>query len=73
MIEEHLARKEFATTEQRVLGEVEKELTELSYNAEQHEKVRHRLAELGQYEEPRRRLEETDRLIGQENEFISRE
>jgi len=72
VIEEHLARKDFAPTEQEALREVEKELAELNYDAAQHETVRHRLAGLEQYEEPKRKLDEADRLIDQEKDFISR-
>ena len=35
---------------------------------QQHEQVRHRLTELEQYESPKRKLEEADRLISQERE-----
>jgi len=72
VIEEHLARKDFVPTEQVALREVEKELAELTYDAQQHEQVRQRLAELEQYEEPKRKLDEADRLIDQEKESISR-
>ncbi len=71
-IEEHLARKDFATLEQKALGELEGELAKLDYDAQQHEEVRQRLINLQQYEEPKRRLEEADRLINQEKEALSR-
>ncbi|MFC2003596.1 AAA family ATPase [Chloroflexota bacterium] len=72
VIEEHLAKKAFATTEQEALREVESELAELKYNAEQHEQIRQRLAKLEQYEAPRRKLDEADRMSNQEKEFLSR-
>ena len=70
-IEEYLARKDFAVNEQEALGELEKELVKLGYDSQQHEQVRHRLAELEQYEVPKRRLEEADRLCNQEREALS--
>ncbi|GAI38901.1 unnamed protein product, partial [marine sediment metagenome] len=41
-IEQQLARKDFALSEQEALGEVEGELARLDYNPQQHEQVRHR-------------------------------
>ena len=67
-IEEHLARKDFAPTQQEALNQLEGELAELGYDSQQHEQVRHRLAELEQYEEQKRKLDEADRLISQEKE-----
>ena len=71
-IEEHLAKKDFAILEQEALGELESELAKLDYDAQQHEQVRQRLINLEQYEASKRKLEEADRLINQEKEFISR-
>jgi exonuclease SbcC len=63
-----LARKDFATTEQEALSQVEQETAQLDYDSQQHEQVRQRLTELGQFESPKRKLEEADRLISQERE-----
>ena len=71
-IELHLARKDFATIEQEALGELESELAKLDYDSERHEQVRHQLTNLEQYENPKRKLEEADRLINQEKETASR-
>ena len=71
-IEEHLARKDFATTEQETLRELDSELAKLGYDAQQHEQVRHRLTNLEPYEGLKRKLEEADRLISQEKEAASR-
>jgi len=71
-IEEHLAKKDFAVLEQEALGEFEGELAKLAYDAQQHEQVRQRLINLEQHEASKRKLEEADRLINQEKEFISR-
>jgi exonuclease SbcC len=65
-IEERLARKDFAQSEQDALRQVEGELARLAYDAPQHEQLRQRLTELEPYEAPQRRLEEADRLINQE-------
>ncbi|MBA7697515.1 hypothetical protein ES703_106182 [subsurface metagenome] len=71
-IEKHLAGKDFANIEQRALEELEDELAKLDYDPQQHEELRQRLINLQQYEEPKRRLEEADRLINQEKEAASR-
>lgn len=67
-IEERLARREFATTEQQVLAEVEKELGTIAYDAEQHELVRDSLTGLEHFDQSRRKLDEADRLMNQERE-----
>ncbi|MDI6814534.1 MAG: SMC family ATPase [Dehalococcoidales bacterium] len=71
-IEQRLAKKDFATREQQALGELEGELAKLDYDSQQHEQVRLRLIDLEQYEAPKRKLEEADRLISQEKEAASR-
>ncbi len=70
-IEERLARKDFATTEQLALRKIEDELARLDYDAQQHDEVRQRRRTLEQYEEPKRKLEEADRLINQGKESAS--
>ncbi|MFC1861941.1 AAA family ATPase [Chloroflexota bacterium] len=71
-IEEHLARKDFATSEQEALRQLDGELVKLNYDPQQHEQVRYRLTGLEQYENPKRKLEEADRLINQEKDALSR-
>ncbi|MBI4188488.1 MAG: SMC family ATPase, partial [Chloroflexi bacterium] len=71
-IEERLAKKEFATGEQETLRQLENELARLDYDTRQHEQVRQQLTGLEQYESPKHRLEEADRLIDQEKEALSR-
>jgi exonuclease SbcC len=71
-IEQRLARKDFATIEQEALKELEDGLASLDYEPQQHEQVRQQLTGLEQYEASKRKLEEADRLINQEREFISR-
>ncbi|MBA7637488.1 hypothetical protein ES703_45133 [subsurface metagenome] len=71
-IEERLARKDFAPTEQEALLQLEDELAKLGYDPHRHEEVRQRLTNLEQYENSKRRLEEADRLIKQEKEEASK-
>ena len=71
-IELHLAQKDFARSEQAALNELESELAGLGYDSEQHEQVRSEFKSLEQYEEPRRKLEEADRLINQEKEAAAK-
>jgi len=71
-IEEHLARKDFAASEQQALTQLDSELAKLDYDSHQHEQARHRLTNLEQYETSKRRLEEADRSINQEKEAVSR-
>ncbi len=71
-IEQHLATKDFATIEQQALGELESELAKLGYEPQHHEQVRHQLANLERYEEPKRKVEEAIRLINQEKESAFR-
>jgi len=71
-IEERLARKDFAASDQEALRQLEGELAKLTYDSQQHEQVRHRLAGLEQYETPKRKLEDADRFINQEKESASR-
>jgi exonuclease SbcC len=71
-IELNLASKNFAIAEQKALGELESELARLDYDSEKHEKVRAQLTSLEQYEGPKRKLDEADRLIVHEREVASR-
>jgi len=71
-IEQHMASRDFAPTEQQTLHQLEDELARLDYNPQQHEQVRQRMIDLEQYEAPRQKLEEADRLINQEKESLSR-
>jgi exonuclease SbcC len=71
-IEEQLARKDFAQSEQDTLRQVESELVRLDYDAQRHEQLRYRLTELEPCEAPQRRLEEADRRVNQEREAATR-
>ena len=70
-IEQHLASRDFATIEQQTLHQLEDELAKLDYNSQQHEQVRQQLIDREQYEAPKQKLEEADRLINQEKEALS--
>jgi len=71
-IEEREAGKDFAAAEQKALQQLEDELAQLDYDAQQHEQVRGRLTDLEQYEGLKQRLGEVDRLINQETEALAR-
>ncbi|MCJ7425927.1 MAG: SMC family ATPase [Dehalococcoidales bacterium] len=71
-IEQSLAGKAFAAGEQQALAQVEGELAKLDYDSPQHEQLRQHLAEMEQYESPKRKLEEADRLLEQEKEAAAK-
>ena len=71
-IEQHLASKDFATTEQEALQALEDELARLDYDAEHHERVRQQLIESEHYVNSKHKLDEADKLIHQERENVSR-
>jgi len=70
-IEQRLAIKDFAVSEQQALAELESEVANLNYNSQQHERVRHQMATLEQYEASKRGLEEADRLYNQAGEDLA--
>ncbi len=67
-IQERLARKDFAAGEQEALDKLEIELGKMEYDAQKHEQVRAELSDLARYEEPKRKLDEAEKLIEQEKE-----
>jgi exonuclease SbcC len=71
-IEEQLAKRDFALSEQETLKELESELAKLSYDSERHDEARKRLTNLEQYEGLKRKLEDAERLINQEKESAVR-
>ena len=71
-IEESLARKDFALAQQQTIDQISAELAAMKYDSTIHEQARQELENLQKYEEPQRRLEEADKLIGQEREDIGR-
>ncbi|MFC2038785.1 AAA family ATPase [Chloroflexota bacterium] len=71
-IEERLAGKDFAAAEQEALSQFDDELSKLEYDPQKHEQLRSQLSGLEGYEEPKRKLEEADRLSGAEKETAAR-
>ena len=71
-IEESMARKDFALPQQAAVNQISTELTAMNYDVARHELAHHELEALQQFEAPRQRLEEADRLINQEREDIDR-
>jgi len=71
-IEGHLARRDFALSEQQALKELEDELTRLSYSPREHDEVRQLLSQLEKYEDLKGKLDEAERLVKQERESVAR-
>ena len=71
-IEQRLAKKDFAVTEQEAMEAIETELANLGYDSGKHEQARQQLSQLESYDHDYRRLEEASRLINQEKEAASR-
>ncbi|MFC2039417.1 SbcC/MukB-like Walker B domain-containing protein, partial [Chloroflexota bacterium] len=70
-IEERLAKGDFALSERRELEQVVGQLQDLGYDADRHNEVRHRLAEIEAYEALQRKLEEAERSIDRERESLA--
>jgi len=70
-VEERLAKGDFALSQQRELEQVTRQLEELGYDAERHQQVRRRLAEVETYEALQRKLEEAEGLIDRERESLA--
>ena len=71
-IEGRLTHKGFAAAEQKALDELEKELISLNYDSSQHKDIHQNLKDLQQYEQPKQRLKEAERLIALENEAAAK-
>ncbi|MFC1917368.1 AAA family ATPase [Chloroflexota bacterium] len=71
-IEQRLARKDFATTEQRALLEMENEISNLGYDEAQHTEAQQQLTQLERYEQLYRKLTEADNSIQREKETVVR-
>ena len=67
-IEQKLSRRDFAVTEQLKLAQVENEIASINYDPQQHEIIRSELVSFEQYEMPKRKLEEAERLMIREKE-----
>ncbi len=71
-IEQHLAKRDFAITEQQALAAIEAELAKLGYDSAKHEQTRQQLKQLEPYERDKNTLDEAERLINQEKEAAAR-
>jgi len=71
-IEQRLAKRDFAITEQEALGAIEAELASLGYDSGKHEQTRQQLSQLEIYDRDKQKLEEAERLVNQEKEAASR-
>lgn len=70
-IEQKLTGLNFAIPERQVMLVLEGQINGLAYSGTQHEGVRTRLSSLEQSLEPKRKLEEADRLNAQEKESLT--
>ena len=71
-IENRLAGKDFTKQEQEALNGLEEELASLKYDSSQHQQIGQRLATLEKYEQPKRKLEEAEKLLGWEQEEVAK-
>jgi exonuclease SbcC len=71
-IENRLAAKDFARQQQAALNDLEQEAAGISYDSSQHQQVSQQLSALEEYQQPKQRLEEAQRMLPQEQEEIAR-
>ena len=71
-IEQKLARRDYAVSEQQTIAAIETELANLGYDSLWHEQLRSRLKELGSFERDKLSLDEAIRLIDREKEGAAR-
>jgi exonuclease SbcC len=71
-IEQQIARREFAATEEKLLSDTLVELSRLNYDETAHRDLQKRVVALEPYADLKRRLEEADRLAGAEKEAFTR-
>jgi exonuclease SbcC len=72
VIEERLARRDFAAAEKSALEAIEKDLSNLGYDAEKHEQGRQQLKQLETFQRDKTMLDEAEKLISQEKESAKR-
>jgi len=70
-IEVQLNARNFAAPQQDALRQLEAELAKLDYNSLRHQQVQKTLENLQPFEAPKRKLDEAERLISQENENLA--
>ena len=71
-IENRLAAKDFANQEQVALNNLEEEAASLKYDSSQHQQVIQQLSALEKYEQPKRKLDEAERMLVLEQEEVTR-
>jgi exonuclease SbcC len=71
-IEQQLARRDYAISEQQSLTAIETDLNNLGYDAEKHEQSRQQLKQLETFQNDKTRLDEAKKLINQEKESAKR-
>jgi len=70
-IEGHLARRDFALSEQSLLTKIEETITELGYNREEHERIKGKLDELKRFEMERYKLQEAEANLEKEKSALN--
>ena len=68
VLEEKLAGKDFALTEQATLVKLGAEIAGLDYDSQRHQQAKQQLSSLEQYDNRQRRLEEAERRLDREKE-----
>ncbi len=71
-VESRLVKKDFASSEQGMLQQLEGETAALGYDAERHRELRQQIDELKGFEAQERRLGEAESLVAQERESLAR-
>ncbi len=71
-VEEQLAKRDFAAAELTALDAIEKDLSNLKYDATNHEQSRQQLKQLENFQREKTMLDEAEKLISQENESAKR-
>jgi exonuclease SbcC len=71
-IEQRLAKRDFATAEQKALAETEGELANLGYDAAQHEQTQLQLSQLEHYQRESVKLVEAVKFIDTEKESLTK-
>jgi exonuclease SbcC len=71
-IEQQLARRDYAISEQQSLTAIKTDLSNIKYDAEKHEQSRQQLAQLETFQHDKTRLDEAEKLISQEKESAKR-
>ena len=71
-VEEQLAKRDYAAAEKTALDAIEKDISNVGYDAEKHEQGRQQLKQLEAFQHEKTMLDEADKLIKQEKESAKR-